>query len=82
MINITIPVINPSHSHMIQIVGLANSESRIWAWVIAELVKPPALFYLYHQSELPRTAAPRPPNATILGRQSAHPHPCLQSLLH
>jgi hypothetical protein len=33
-------------------VGWANSKPWVWAWVLAELVSPPALLYPHHQGQL------------------------------
>ena len=58
----------PNQSQMIQILGWASSEPWIWAWVAADLVKPPALLHQLH------TAPARPPSATRRQGQLSCPH--------
>jgi len=51
--------------------GPANSKLRIWAWVVAEWVSPPALLHPHHQGELFSTAQGGPPNAAAIGQGAA-----------
>ena len=60
------PFTNPNHLQTILILGWANSEPWIWAWVAAELVSKLAFPYLHHQGKLSSTALAR---LTISRRQ-------------
>ena len=59
------PFMHPNHLQMIQILGWANSETWIWAWVVTELVSTLTLPYLHPQTELSSTVLARPTNAAI-----------------
>ena len=60
------PFMCPNNSHMVQILGWANSAPWIWAWGAAELVSSMSVLYLNHQGEISNTAQqghPVPPSA-------------------
>jgi hypothetical protein len=51
-------------------IGWANTKPWTWAWVVSELVSPPALPHPHHQGKLSSTAPARSPNPAASKGQS------------